>query len=325
MLALTTWFTSVAVATLTAVIVVALFETPGQAQGGDLATAQQLTETVERLEESGRYSEAIPYAEKAVAIYEKILGPAHPETDASRGRLAVLYVSTGAFDKAEALLRQSFAISEETLSGSRGLGSGRAFLVSTSSEPEGYGLYSYLLFDAPPRDEIERARYLKTLEAYLLILQPITELERFKLRSELNITLIPVKRELRLPAKLDGSKVAVQAAEQVLSEYNYARAQVLVRELGIDRLSSGPYLISRAPAEAPAQRVYQDMTHVAPHLAWDWVRAFCWLATQERSWSATALERLSLNIRNAIALAAANVGPVKSELAKWIQVVEGRD
>jgi Tetratricopeptide repeat len=261
-----------------------------------------------------------------IPIYEKSLGPEHPETDASRGRLAVLYVSTGAFDKAEALLRQSFAISERTLGpGSRGRDSGRAFLVSTSSEPEGYGLYSYLLFDVPPRDEIERTRYLKTLEAYLLVLQPITELERFKLRSELNITLIPVKRKPRLPAKLDDAKVAAQAAQEVLSEYNYTRARVLIRELGIDRLSSGPYLISRAPAEALARRLFQDMTHVAPHLVWDWVRAFCWLAAQERSWSATALVRISLNIRNAVALAAGNIGPVKSELAKWIHVVEGKN
>lgn len=51
--------------------------------------------------------------------------------------------------------------------------SGRALLLPTSSEPKGYGLYSYLLFDTPPRDDLERERYLKALESYLLVLKPI--------------------------------------------------------------------------------------------------------------------------------------------------------
>ena len=53
--------------------------------------------------------------------------------------------------------------------------SGRALLLPTSSEPKGYGLYSYLLFDTPPKDDLERERYLKSLESYLLVLQPIAE------------------------------------------------------------------------------------------------------------------------------------------------------
>jgi hypothetical protein len=44
--------------------------------------------------------------------------------------------------------------------------SGRALLLPTSSEPKGYGLYSYLLFDTPPKDDLERERYLKSLESY---------------------------------------------------------------------------------------------------------------------------------------------------------------
>ena len=62
-------------------------------------------------------------------------------------------------------------------------------------------MYSYLLFEAPPKDEAERHRYLKALEAYLVVLQPMAELERHKRRSQLNVTLIPV-REVELPADL---------------------------------------------------------------------------------------------------------------------------
>jgi hypothetical protein len=49
--------------------------------------------------------------------------------------------------------------------------SGRALLLPTSSEPKGYGLYSYLLFDTPPKDDLERERYLKSLESYLVASQ----------------------------------------------------------------------------------------------------------------------------------------------------------
>jgi hypothetical protein len=97
---------------------------------------------------------------------------------------------------------------------------GRALLLPTSSEPKGYGLYSYLLFDTPPKDDLERERYLKSLESYLLVLQPITELERHRRRSELNITLIPVKRNIELPDDLSSPKPASQAAEQVLAAYD---------------------------------------------------------------------------------------------------------
>ena len=108
--------------------------------------------------------------------------------------------------------------------------SGRALLLPTSSEPKGYGLYSYILFDTPPKDDLERERYLKSLESYLLILQPIAELERHRRRSELNITLIPVKRNVELPDDLSSPKQASQAAEQVLAAYDYARASALLAD-----------------------------------------------------------------------------------------------
>jgi hypothetical protein len=115
--------------------------------------------------------------------------------------------------------------------------SGRALLLPTSSEPKGYGLYSYLLFDMPPKDDLERERYLKSLESYLLVLQPIAELERHRRRSELNITLIPVKRNVELPGDLSSPRQASQAAEQVLAAYDYARASALLANLVQAQLS----------------------------------------------------------------------------------------
>ena len=313
---------------LTAVIMAPLLWAVIPAQRDDLATARQLSVRVEELEAAGRYREAIPLAEKAVATYERVLGPEHADTVMALARLAVLYVSAGAFEQAEKVLRHSFAIFQKTLGpgDARGLLSGRALLRPDDREPAGYGLYSYLLFESPPKDQAERARYLKALEAYLVVLQPMAELERHKPRSQLNITLIPVKRAVELPADLDEPNRAAPIADQVLAAYDYARAKVLLDDLGKEVNRSGPYLISRMPgALGPTTlSLFLDMSHVAPKLIWDWTRTFCWLAAQERSWSDVALQKLALNIRNAIAVAAKNTPDVVGALQQWIRVVRAK-
>lgn len=185
-------------------------------------------------------------------------------------------------------------------------------------------MYSYLLFETPPKDEAERGRYLKALEAYLLILPPMEELERHKRRSQLNVTLIPAKRAVEPPADVGEPKRAAQTAEYVLAAYDYARAKVLLNGLGKDVTRSGPYFISRMPGATGATRLFLDMSHVAPSLVWDWTRIFCWLAAQERSWSEVALQKLALNTRNAIAIAAKDTPQVVGALQQWIQVVKGK-
>ena len=205
--------------------------------------------------------------------------------------------------------------------------SGRALLLPTSSEPKGYGLYSYLLFDTSPKDDLERERYLKSLESYLLVLQPIAELERHRRRSELNITLIPVKRTVELPDDLSSPKQAAQAAQQVLAAYDYARASALLANLGKQMVRSGPFLVSIRPAMSNPGTLFLffDMSRVTPKLVWDWVRAFCSLAAQERSWSEIELKRLALNIRNILAVAAKTTPEVLGALQQWIQVVKAHE
>lgn len=205
--------------------------------------------------------------------------------------------------------------------------SGRALLLPTSSEPKGYGLYSYLLFDTPPKDDLERERYLKSLESYLLVLQPIAELERHRRRSELNITLIPVKRNIELPDDLSSPKQASQAAEQVLAAYDYARASALLANLGKQMVRSGPFLVSMRPAVSNPGTLFLffDMSRVTPKLVWDWVREFCSLAAQERSWSEIELKRLALNIRNILAVAAKTTPEVLGALQQWIQIVKAHE
>ena len=57
--------------------------------------------------------------------------------------------------------------------------SARQFLMPKITEKPGYGLYSYLLFSAPPQNEEEKARYLRVLGSCLSIMQDIGDfLER---------------------------------------------------------------------------------------------------------------------------------------------------
>ncbi|MBK5124341.1 hypothetical protein IQ288_31375 [Burkholderia sp. R-69980] len=203
--------------------------------------------------------------------------------------------------------------------------SARAFLLPDMAPEPGYGLYSYLLFDTPPNGDEERQRYLKAIEAYLLVLQPLEEMERHRRRSELNLTLLPVKRNVQLPNDLSDPKQATQAAQRVLAAYDYARAQVLLADLGWT-VSSGPYLVSKiaAGSDDKVAPLSFDMSHVMPQLVWDWVRAFCALTAQEHSWTDVTLTKLALNTRNIIAVGARATPDVVSGLEKWIRVAKPR-
>ena len=88
---------------------------PTYSQGADLENAIALNQQVVRLYRQGRYLEAIPIAERVLAISEKALGPEHHGTSQCLNNLAMLYSSMGAYAKAEPLLKRALAISEKAL------------------------------------------------------------------------------------------------------------------------------------------------------------------------------------------------------------------
>lgn len=75
--------------------------------------AEQLDQQVNDLEQQGRYTEAIPLAEKVLTIREDILGPEHPDTILSLNNLAELYYSMGDYVRAESLYRRVMSIQEK--------------------------------------------------------------------------------------------------------------------------------------------------------------------------------------------------------------------
>ena len=86
---------------------------PASAQGLDEATAA--TQKVIQLYDQGRFSEAIPLAQRALAIREKALGPYHPDVAASLNYLALLYNNQGRYADGELLYKRAVVIREKAL------------------------------------------------------------------------------------------------------------------------------------------------------------------------------------------------------------------
>ncbi|WP_375327584.1 tetratricopeptide repeat protein [Microcystis sp. BLCC-F210] len=80
-----------------------------------LAEAERLNQQVIQLYQQGKYNEAIPLAEQALAIIKQQLGDNHPLTAQSLNNLAFLYDSQGRYSEAEPLYKQALAIIKKQL------------------------------------------------------------------------------------------------------------------------------------------------------------------------------------------------------------------
>src|SRR6516164_9748661 len=69
--------------------------------------AAELDQQALRLRQQGRYTEAEPLYQQALAIREKALGQDHPDVAASLNNLAVLYYSEGRYAEAEPLYKRA--------------------------------------------------------------------------------------------------------------------------------------------------------------------------------------------------------------------------
>jgi len=79
------------------------------------ALARYLNEQGMALYSAGHYTEARPSLENALAIYEKILGPDHPDTALSLNNLGVLLQGQGKFTEAQPYYARALAIWEKVL------------------------------------------------------------------------------------------------------------------------------------------------------------------------------------------------------------------
>ena len=82
---------------------------------GAVEEARRLNGEVERLYGEGKYDEAIPLAERALAMREATLGPEHMDVGESLANLAELYHQHGDYGRAVPLLQRSLGIYEKSL------------------------------------------------------------------------------------------------------------------------------------------------------------------------------------------------------------------
>ena len=201
----------------------------------------------------------------------------------------------------------------------------RDFLIGDQPEAKDYGLYSYLLFGAPPLPA-SRELYLRTIAAYLEEIPPTAGFGSQLQRWQMNITYLPLTEPP--PAQFTaaaGQIDAAAAADWMLRHYNYVRARLVLRTLP-GSYHSGPYLVSHlkplsgsAPAAGPF--LFQDLSNVQPDLAAVWMREFLVQAGKERFWEPDAVGQFRLQLRNAIAVAGATVPGVQAAVEKWIKVL----
>ena len=95
-------------------VAIVLSATPASSQEA-LKEADELNTRVIKLYQAGKYAEAIPLAQQALEIREKVLGPDHPKVAASINNLANLYQAIGDYAKAELFFRRSLGIAEKAL------------------------------------------------------------------------------------------------------------------------------------------------------------------------------------------------------------------
>jgi hypothetical protein len=203
----------------------------------------------------------------------------------------------------------------------------RLFLLPNMIEPADYGLRSYLIFTTPPRDDTARERDLKVIEAYLQVLVPAEDFLSQNVRaSRLSVTMLPVVRSAGALETLTGAAGPRPLAVEILSNYDYANARRLLADVGVGEVGGGPYLVARetrSPA-ATQGKLLVDMSGVSSSLIWDWMTWFCWLTSQERSWSETAVRRLGLNIRNIIAVTAETTPVVLTSMSQSVYLLKSR-
>ena len=97
---------------LAAMLVTCFISAPAAAQEDQAAA---LDKRYMELYRTGKFSEAVPLAQQALAIREKALGPDHPDVAASLNNLADLYLQQGRYADAVPLAQRSLAVRVKAL------------------------------------------------------------------------------------------------------------------------------------------------------------------------------------------------------------------
>lgn len=93
--------------------------------------ADKLQAELAHLNEVGNHADALPIAQRVLALREMMLGPDHTDVANALSTLAELYSQLGAYDQAEPHYKRSLIVREKTL-GSHHLDVGQSGLLPVS-------------------------------------------------------------------------------------------------------------------------------------------------------------------------------------------------
>ncbi|HYL76317.1 MAG TPA: hypothetical protein VEU96_19050 [Bryobacteraceae bacterium] len=232
-----------------------------------------------------------------------------------------------------------------------------SLLTPAQEEKPGYGLYSYVLFGAPPDsfDSNRWHRYYQTILAFLT-LPPANAAEKYVPPPGLNLTFLPVTlsaqelpaiRYLPIQFHFDPERMAAHVREHqaggkpfaghgssngdnacmLVSSYDYARAQKLLSMLPGPHLE-GPYIVSveqplGQARSLPAHYLYQDLSSVPPELVNLWFKEFMVQAQEAEFWKTRSREQFILRLRTVIGIASQQVPDFRSTVT-WAFIAPPR-
>jgi tetratricopeptide (TPR) repeat protein len=111
----TAWTLRNAVLSAAAAVVLAIASIGTAVAQTQLEEAKALYDRVIDLYRAGKFSEAIPLAQRTLELREKALGADHPDVGTTLNSLAVLYQSQGRYAEAELLYKRSLVMAEKAL------------------------------------------------------------------------------------------------------------------------------------------------------------------------------------------------------------------
>ena len=197
----------------------------------------------------------------------------------------------------------------------------RDFLIADAAETDGFGLYSYLLFTAPPSPATQ-AKYRALLKAFLQKISSSEKVEKYVARKFLNITYIPVSE--KPGGEFDSQPVEAQI-DWLLAHYNWARSTVILANIPA-ATSSVPFISSvQNPAflgDNPPYFIFQDFAQAPPHLCGLWLDKFIRQAANEEFWEKDRLLNFVVNLRTAVAVLGSGVQAVSHSMDWWQKKME---
>lgn len=195
-------------------------------------------------------------------------------------------------------------------------------LPAGTPEPQGYGLYSYVLIREKPQtaDEIDTA--LHVIERLLHTTDAVAVALAQNDRSELNVFFFPstgARAAGRTPNEL---------AKWILANYDHVRAKRILNRLGETR--SGPYLVTSARplggARTNAQVLVQVLTRPKRTYLRDWVDFFVQKASAPAAWDEVSLRQVLFETRDhleAIGAILPGVAEEAKRVFKWVKDAAG--